>query len=100
MEMESRGNPARKAEPRRGPTAPRERHSGRKQDLEVEAKPLGLLVPVSCTRCRASTSGLSTQSSSWGPYQVNPEGDLILRRARSEERRVGKECRSRWSPYH
>src|SRR2546429_3782166 len=25
-------------------------------------------------------------------------GDLIL--TRSEERRVGKECRSRWSPYH
>src|SRR3712207_8936497 len=23
-----------------------------------------------------------------------------VRRARSEERRVGKECRSRWSPYH
>ena len=23
-----------------------------------------------------------------------------IRRARSEERRVGKECRSRWSPYH
>ena len=23
-----------------------------------------------------------------------------LRRVRSEERRVGKECRSRWSPYH
>ena len=23
-----------------------------------------------------------------------------LNRARSEERRVGKECRSRWSPYH
>ena len=22
------------------------------------------------------------------------------RKARSEERRVGKECRSRWSPYH
>ena len=22
------------------------------------------------------------------------------RRLRSEERRVGKECRSRWSPYH
>ncbi len=32
----------------------------------VEAKPLGLLVPVSCTRCRASTSGLSTQSSTGG----------------------------------
>ena len=25
---------------------------------------------------------------------------LILERFRSEERRVGKECRSRWSPYH
>ena len=25
---------------------------------------------------------------------------LYLTRRRSEERRVGKECRSRWSPYH
>ena len=24
----------------------------------------------------------------------------FLRKNRSEERRVGKECRSRWSPYH
>ena len=24
----------------------------------------------------------------------------IMREERSEERRVGKECRSRWSPYH
>ena len=31
-------------------------------------------------------------------------GDLLIRQKavgrRSEERRVGKECRSRWSPYH
>src|SRR5258708_40101822 len=26
--------------------------------------------------------------------------DYEFARARSEERRVGKECRSRWSPYH
>src|SRR2546429_718327 len=26
--------------------------------------------------------------------------DFILDELRSEERRVGKECRSRWSPYH
>src|ERR1041385_6434655 len=26
--------------------------------------------------------------------------DAMRRRLRSEERRVGKECRSRWSPYH
>ena len=24
----------------------------------------------------------------------------VLEQLRSEERRVGKECRSRWSPYH
>ena len=32
------------------------------------------------------------------------EGDVLLQASdgtyRSEERRVGKECRSRWSPYH
>ena len=35
---------------------------------------------------------------------TNP-GEIIFREVpvpevRSEERRVGKECRSRWSPYH
>src|SRR3712207_5625055 len=32
------------------------------------------------------------------PDLVVPEVEAI--RTRSEERRVGKECRSRWSPYH
>src|SRR6266496_3295229 len=35
---------------------------------------------------------------------VGRDGDMLtqdgLRLRRSEERRVGKECRSRWSPYH
>ena len=32
-------------------------------------------------------------------FEVKPNqhGEVIIR---SEERRVGKECRSRWSPYH
>src|SRR2546426_2001115 len=30
----------------------------------------------------------------------DPSEDDVERRERSEERRVGKECRSRWSPYH
>src|SRR5256885_16760743 len=37
------------------------------------------------------------------PAHVRPFADLqkrIGRKTRSEERRVGKECRSRWSPYH
>ena len=29
-----------------------------------------------------------------------PNQNLFLVTGRSEERRVGKECRSRWSPYH
>src|SRR5688572_28464265 len=34
--------------------------------------------------------------------RMNTDGESALRprRERSEERRVGKECRSRWSPYH
>src|SRR2546430_16918022 len=39
-----------------------------------------------------------------GDLSIDPVMRCALRRshqiARSEERRVGKECRSRWSPYH
>src|SRR3989449_11784105 len=40
------------------------------------------------------TSGASAQGSAkgWNPMK--------FQKPRSEERRVGKECRSRWSPYH
>src|ERR1035441_5716370 len=36
------------------------------------------------------------------PLQVTVDGDPEREKfyRRSEERRVGKECRSRWSPYH
>ena len=37
----------------------------------------------------------------YGQVPILVERDLILyEQLRSEERRVGKECRSRWSPYH
>ena len=32
--------------------------------------------------------------------QMTCAADSYMRVLRSEERRVGKECRSRWSPYH
>src|SRR3989449_8825146 len=33
--------------------------------------------------------------------QIQHDGKTVFRKLpRSEERRVGKECRSRWSPYH
>src|SRR2546430_15198219 len=34
------------------------------------------------------------------PCSLRRNGSLIHQPCRSEERRVGKECRSRWSPYH
>ena len=34
------------------------------------------------------------------PIEEVTVGDEVWTHARSEERRVGKECRSRWSPYH
>ena len=36
--------------------------------------------------------GISMSKSTYAKLETN--------RMRSEERRVGKECRSRWSPYH
>src|SRR5467141_4911614 len=42
--------------------------------------------------------GLTSWSMTWsssGTYTISPSTPM-----RSEERRVGKECRSRWSPYH
>ena len=42
-------------------------------------------------------SGPGTGYASVGSYA---EGDTVNILERSEERRVGKECRSRWSPYH
>src|SRR2546427_11074920 len=35
-----------------------------------------------------------------GVVEQSNFGDFAVPRIRSEERRVGKECRSRWSPYH
>src|SRR2546426_4633294 len=38
-------------------------------------------------------------SKQWGPQKINAPAAWDVT-TRSEERRVGKECRSRWSPYH
>ena len=34
------------------------------------------------------------------PFSVKAKLEKNVPKTRSEERRVGKECRSRWSPYH
>ena len=40
------------------------------------------------------------QTSIFYPFPGTPLYDRCVAEERSEERRVGKECRSRWSPYH
>src|SRR5471030_2721393 len=46
--------------------------------------------PSSASRCRAIRL----------PWHAAGSGETTPCNARSEERRVGKECRSRWSRYH
>ena len=46
--------------------------------------------------------GITTYNVNWyeGNVGIMPDGTILAPNDRSEERRVGKECRSRWSPYH
>ena len=54
--------------------------------------PLALTLPkVSFPWDKVTAESIET-----GSYDAAP----LAGTARSEERRVGKECRSRWSPYH
>ena len=57
-----------------------------------------LMIPLLCEQALAITVGMAdtVMISSAGEAAVS--GVSLI--DRSEERRVGKECRSRWSPYH
>src|SRR2546427_12672772 len=76
-------------------------------ELQARVKSLERLVPVLATldeqtenvsKSQRRTETQLTQNSG-NAKQLRGEIDE-LRGVRSEERRVGKECRSRWSPYH
>src|SRR5256885_7104912 len=51
-------------------------------------------VPAKTQSTNGQSLTFSTNSGKWGFFASGS------RQQRSEERRVGKECRSRWSPYH
>src|SRR5256712_2174187 len=61
----------------------------------ASARPDGALVLVTAMTPTPAGEGKSTTT-------IGLADGLrrLGKRARSEERRVGKECRSRWSPYH
>ena len=72
--------------------------TGNLQDLECGCKPLdellGQLESAGLIRVRTDQSGSGI------PKTYELTRPLFRISLRSEERRVGKECRSRWSPYH
>ena len=47
-----------------------------------------------------SVWNLEKRFTGWVDVDLTENGKLEAKKSRSEERRVGKECRSRWSPYH
>ena len=49
------------------------------------------LVAISCSKTKSYTDMLKDEKKAI---------ERFIDDKRSEERRVGKECRSRWSPYH
>ena len=49
--------------------------------------------------CSSNSSSTSTTASGAASAD-SAAADQLAAIQRSEERRVGKECRSRWSPYH
>ena len=63
------------------------------QEVTVE------VLEVDFDRERVSLSLKATQEDPWQAFARTHAISQVVR-SRSEERRVGKECRSRWSPYH
>ena len=68
--------------------------------LAQEQTPLNQV--VNTLKERISLSGYAQLGYTYDDA-ANPDNTFDIKRIifmRSEERRVGKECRSRWSPYH
>src|SRR2546429_8937193 len=64
---------------------------------------LALVVTILWGISHITTSVLVVVIAALIAYAIAPAVEIlhkVMPRARSEERRVGKECRSRWSPYH
>src|SRR3712207_8121672 len=57
-------------------------------------------LPISSSNERAFRPSLCIPGSVQSDHRREQHCGEIRHKTRSEERRVGKECRSRWSPYH
>ena len=59
-------------------------------------RPIAVHTPINKKNKKEEPSSFHIQTNDETTSFIPPTAS----RARSEERRVGKECRSRWSPYH
>src|SRR5258707_15551140 len=61
----------------------------------------GILLEAQGSELRVAATDMELSLRATVPAQIEGDGAIVLPgKTRSEERRVGKECRSRWSPYH
>src|SRR4051812_49949759 len=77
----------------------RRRHTRLTCDWSSDVCSSDLLSAISAANLRASLRTSASGTSRSAMPQATASSPP-MRRPRSEERRVGKECRSRWSPYH
>ena len=70
--------------------------------IEIDDKIVSADLLRECFACDiAACKGICCVEGNAGAPLEAEEVDILKREyERSEERRVGKECRSRWSPYH
>src|SRR2546425_10737277 len=59
-----------------------------------------VLVAEKSEKMQKMIDRLSTTCKAYGMEINVKKTKVMIMNGRSEERRVGKECRSRWSPYH
>src|SRR5207237_7249135 len=74
----------------------RRRHTRFKCDWSSDVCSSDLLA---CLR-RGAQEGQAVAGGHGAAQGEHEPGEQVLAEERSEERRVGKECRSRWAPYH
>ena len=72
---------------------------------EWQSRPLNPVYPfvfMDCIHYKVREDGRILSRAAYIVLGVTVEGykEILSITVRSEERRVGKECRSRWSPYH
>ena len=72
------------------------------RELTCIGCPLGCTITVTMdgSTVTAVTGNTCPRGDAYARKEVTNPTRIVTSTVRSEERRVGKECRSRWSPYH